>query len=213
MQGKRESNRERTREALILAAQDLLEVNDLDATIASICKTAGIAVGTFYNYFDTKRSLFNAAAEAALLSYTPHLIAIMAANEDDPAIGFIQATRFSCRMVDYLPRTAKIIVAAGPQAFTDFNPYAAPAFQALQTSIDRGLAKCDDPIAFFVAFSGAYQNVLAFSLNSAAFTSINADQMIAGFMRQLGYAEERVKEVCFTPFDLAKIAPSYKPQS
>jgi AcrR family transcriptional regulator len=208
MIGKRELNRERTRQSLILAAQDLLEANDLDGTIASICKTAGVAVGTFYNYFESKRSLFNAAAEAVLLTYTPHLEAIMAANQEDPAIGFIRATRFSCRLVDYLPRTAKIIVAAGPQAFTDFNPYAQPAFQALQTSIDRGLAKCDDLVAFFVAFSGAYQNVLAFSLNSTLFSSVNADQMIAGFMRQLGYDKEKVQEICFTPFDLAKIAPT-----
>lgn len=210
MSGKRELNRERNREALIAAAQDLLEANNLDANINSICKSAGLAVGTFYNYFDSKRALFNAAAEAALLTYTPHLNAIMAANLDDPAIGFIKATRFSCRMATNMPRTARIIVAAGPQAFTDFNPYAAPAFQALQTSIDMGLAKCDDPVAFFVAFSGAYQNVLAFSINSAAFTSVNADQVVAGFMRQLGYPEEQVQEVCFSPFDLAKIAPGLK---
>jgi AcrR family transcriptional regulator len=211
MSGKRAESRERTKNALIAAAQELLATNDLEASIASICKTAEIAVGTFYNYFDSKRALLNAAAEAALLTYTPQLEAIMAANLDDPAIGFIRATRFSCRMPEYLPRTAKIIVAAGPQAFTDFNPYAQPAFKALQTSIDRGLAKCDDPVAFFVAFSGAYQNVLAFSLSSASFTSVNADQMIAGFMRQLGYSEEKVQEVCFTPFDLSKIAPGYKP--
>lgn len=207
MSGKRELNRERNREALIVAAQDLLEANDLDATIGSICKSAGLAVGTFYNYFESKRGLFNAAAEAALLTYTPQLNAIMAANPEDPAIGFIKATRFSCRMVEHLPRTARIIVAAGPQAFTDFNPYAAPAFQALQKSIDMGLAKCDDLVAFFVAFSGAYQNVLAFSINSSAFTSVNADHMIAGFMRQLGYSEAEVQEVCFAPYDLAKLAP------
>lgn len=209
MAGQRELNRERTRAALILAAQDLLEVNDLDASIGQICQSAGIAVGTFYNYFESKRKLFNAAAEAALLDYTPQLEAIMADNQDDPAIGFIKATRFSSRLATYLPRTARIIVAAGPQAFTDFNPYAAPAFHALQTSIDRGLAKCDDPVAFFVAFSGAYQNILAFSINSASFTSVNADQVIAGFMRQLGYDEELVQEVCFSPFDLAKIAPGF----
>jgi AcrR family transcriptional regulator len=210
MSGKRELNRERTRAALILAAQDLLAANDLDATIAQICKSANIAVGTFYNYFESKRALLNAAAETALLSYTPQLEAIMAANLEDPAIGFIKATRFSCRLATYMPRTAKIIVAAGPQAFTDFNPYAAPAFQALQTSIDRGLAKCEDPVAFFVAFSGAYQNILAFTINSAAFTYVNADQVIAGFMRQLGYAEDVVRVVCFSPFDLAQIAPNFK---
>ncbi|MEC3918318.1 TetR/AcrR family transcriptional regulator [Nocardia sp. CDC160] len=55
---------ERTRSALIAAAREVFERDGyLDAKIADISKTAGMASGSFYTYFDSKDEIFAALVE------------------------------------------------------------------------------------------------------------------------------------------------------
>ncbi|GAB2518390.1 TetR/AcrR family transcriptional regulator [Nocardia heshunensis] len=55
---------ERTRGALIAAAREVFERDGyLDAKIADISKTAGMASGSFYTYFDSKEEIFAALVE------------------------------------------------------------------------------------------------------------------------------------------------------
>lgn len=55
----------RTRGRLVEAAKKVFERDGfLDARIVDICKTARVAPGTFYHYFDSKEQLFREVAEA-----------------------------------------------------------------------------------------------------------------------------------------------------
>ncbi|MTE17159.1 TetR/AcrR family transcriptional regulator [Nocardia aurantiaca] len=55
---------QRTRSALIDAAREVFERDGyLDAKIADISKTAGMASGSFYTYFDSKEEIFAALVE------------------------------------------------------------------------------------------------------------------------------------------------------
>ncbi|MET9487105.1 TetR/AcrR family transcriptional regulator [Nocardia sp. NPDC006630] len=55
---------ERTRTALIAAAREVFERDGyLDARIVDISKTAGMASGSFYTYFDNKEEIFAALVE------------------------------------------------------------------------------------------------------------------------------------------------------
>ncbi|MGV9661777.1 TetR/AcrR family transcriptional regulator [Nocardia niigatensis] len=55
---------QRTRSALIAAAREVFERDGyLDAKIADISKTAGMASGSFYTYFDSKEEIFAALVE------------------------------------------------------------------------------------------------------------------------------------------------------
>ncbi|MFE3227207.1 TetR/AcrR family transcriptional regulator [Nocardia sp. NPDC059228] len=57
---------QRTRGALIAAAREVFERDGyLDAKIADISKTAGMASGSFYTYFDSKDEIFAALVEQA----------------------------------------------------------------------------------------------------------------------------------------------------
>ena len=55
-----------TREALLGAAEELLAAGQDDASVAAITTTAGVGVGSFYNHFDDKDSLFELAARAGI---------------------------------------------------------------------------------------------------------------------------------------------------
>jgi AcrR family transcriptional regulator len=56
--GKRDQNKEKTKQKILAAALRLFKEQGLDATTTrQICKKAGIAEGTLFNYFKTKEDL------------------------------------------------------------------------------------------------------------------------------------------------------------
>jgi AcrR family transcriptional regulator len=192
---------ERTRYALLATAQDLLESNSLDLPISKICLRAGVAVGSFYNYFESRNELFDAAAIQVLIDYHPKLQQIVS-RFDDPGQGIVASFRHMAHLASIDPRKAKIIVNAGTGAFTNYAEYAEPVINALRVSVSRGLAKCDDINGFLVAFGGAYQNILAFSLRDPNFDASQADRGIAIFANALGYPKEVIDRLCFGPVEL-----------
>jgi len=191
---------ERTRGLLIVTAQELLAENNLDFPISKICETAGVAVGSFYNYFENKGDLFDRAAIQLLLDFHPKLQQIVDRFED-PGRGIIASFRHMAHLASIDPHMARIIVHAGPGAFTDYSEYGAPVIAALTSSVQAGKAKCEDVMGFLVALSGAYQNILAFSLKDPNFDESQADRGIAIFARALGYSEDIVQELCFGPVE------------
>jgi AcrR family transcriptional regulator len=192
---------ERTRGLLISTAQELLADHKLDLPISKICETAGVAVGSFYNYFESKEELFDRAAIQLLLDFHPKLQSI-ASRFEDPGQGIIASFRHMSHLATIDPRMARIIVHAGPGAFTDYSEYGAPVIEALRTSVESGNAKCDDVMGFLVALSGAYQNILAFSLQDPNYDPIQADRGIAIFAKSLGYSDITVQKLCFGPIEL-----------
>ena len=69
-------------------------------------------------------------------------------------------------------------------------------------SVESGNAKCDDVMGFLVALSGAFQNILAFSLQDPNYDPIQADRGIAIFAKALGYSGEAVQQLCYGPIEL-----------
>ena len=58
LQGRREIKKEQSRQAIIAAAQKCFEKNGIKKTsIMDITTKANLAVGTFYNYFESKEAL------------------------------------------------------------------------------------------------------------------------------------------------------------
>ena len=192
---------ERTRGLLLATAQDLLADNNLDMPVSTICKTAGVAVGSFYNYFESKDELFDRAAIQLLLDFHPKLQKIVNRFED-PGQGIIASFRHMAHLAKLDPKMARIIVHAGPGAFTNYAEYGAPVIASLRASVEAGKAKCDDVMGFLVALSGAYQNILAFSLLDPNYDESQADRGIAIFARALGYSEDIVEKLSFGPVEL-----------
>ena len=59
--GKRQSNRIRNRNAILLAARECFRERGYDnSTIRDIVRKTGLAAGTFYNYFSSKQDIFAA---------------------------------------------------------------------------------------------------------------------------------------------------------
>jgi AcrR family transcriptional regulator len=64
-----EQRKARTRAALVRAAQTFIAAGEQNVPILEITQAADVGMGSFYNHFQTKEELFQAAVEDALDAY------------------------------------------------------------------------------------------------------------------------------------------------
>lgn len=107
--GRQERRRNRTRTALIQAAQDVLaEGGDLRTSIQDIATRADVGFGTFYNHFTDKAELYQAARAAAFEQYqawrNEHT-----KDETDPVARMALAIRATGRFALEQPRLVRVL--------------------------------------------------------------------------------------------------------
>src|SRR6201993_3626160 len=61
-----ERRKQRTRTALIRAAQSFVAAGKLNVPVLEITQAADVGMGSFYNHFDSKEELFEAAVNEVL---------------------------------------------------------------------------------------------------------------------------------------------------
>ncbi len=106
---RQDRRKERTRAALIGAAQRLLaEGQDAHASIQAITELADVGFGSFYNYFSSKEELFDAAAATAVDDYLRWLDERLP-NGVDPVARLIENVRQTGRLALEQPRIAAIL--------------------------------------------------------------------------------------------------------
>ena len=86
----------RTRAALIRAAQTLIAEGRTNVPILEITQAADVGMGSFYNHFETKEQLFQAAVEAALEAFGDTLDKLTVDLEDS-AEAFARSFRLTRR--------------------------------------------------------------------------------------------------------------------
>src|ERR1700752_711064 len=87
-----ERRKARTRAALISAAQGFIAAGNLNVPILEITQAADVGLGSFYNHFESKEELFEAAVED-VLELLGGLLDELTAGLDDPAEVFAQSFR------------------------------------------------------------------------------------------------------------------------
>lgn len=117
-----------TREALLEAAQELLAAGQVHASVARITADAGVGVGSFYNYFESKESLFEAAARQAFAAFESVMMQ-QTSQITDPAERLSTRVRLFCRVSETNPRLARIVVNASPMSLISPTGYS-PMFEA-----------------------------------------------------------------------------------
>src|SRR6188472_473447 len=87
----------RTRAALIRAAQMLIAEGRTNAPILEITQAADVGMGSFYNHFQTKEELYEAAVEAVMDGYG-QLLDELTKDIEDPAEVFACSFRLTGRL-------------------------------------------------------------------------------------------------------------------
>jgi AcrR family transcriptional regulator len=183
----------KTRHALLVVAKQYLGDGNRDVTIQQLARDAQVSVGSLYTHFSDKTDLFNHAAEASLLGVVPELEYI-AAQFEDPTLGFLCSVLFHCHRTEFDPETARIILNAGPIGFAKFDEHRTGPIKAINVSMELGLNTCTDAEAFFYAVAGAFQEVLAQYFLATASPHL-AERVMRGLAAQVGYSDKQFDDV------------------
>ena len=104
--------KQRTRAALIAAAQSFIAAGKLNAPVLEITQAADVGMGSFYNHFDSKEELFDAAL-TEVLDVHGALLDELTTALDDPAEAFACSFRLTGRLFRQRPQESKVLLSSG----------------------------------------------------------------------------------------------------
>ncbi|MGB2949280.1 MAG: TetR/AcrR family transcriptional regulator [Rhodococcus sp. (in: high G+C Gram-positive bacteria)] len=99
----------RTRAALVRAAQGFLASGNTNAPVLEITQAAGVSNGSFYNYFESKEELWQAAVDSSLESVGAYLDSLTV-ELHDPVEKFTQSFRLSGRLFRLEPQLSRVLL-------------------------------------------------------------------------------------------------------
>ncbi|MGV0585272.1 TetR/AcrR family transcriptional regulator [Mycobacteroides chelonae] len=146
-----ERRKQRTRSALVQAAQAFIAAGKQNAPILEITQAADVGMGSFYNYFESKEELF-AAAVTEVLDAQGDLLDALTESIVDPAERFACRYRLCGRLFRSQPQEARIMLSIGLTLLSSDRGLAPRARRDIAAASDAGRFTVDDPdIALAIA--------------------------------------------------------------
>jgi AcrR family transcriptional regulator len=146
--------RQRTHQAFLDAAAQLLAEGRTSASIEEITRRAGVGFGTFYNHFDTKEQLFEEAVLGLLDSYATWLRNVTSELQD-PAESFARSFRLTGRLAVRRADLFAPILNAGTEVMFMERGLRQAALADIRAGIATGRFIDEDPEILLVAVGGA----------------------------------------------------------
>ena len=129
--------KQRTRAALLAAARQFLAEGRSSVSIQQITDAADVGFGSFYNHFESKEALFEAAVEEVLETYAA-LRDELVAGYDDPAEVFSVSFRMTGRLQRQLPEMVRVLLNEGTGILVRDSGLAPRARRDIQAAVDAG---------------------------------------------------------------------------
>ncbi|MFJ4783850.1 TetR/AcrR family transcriptional regulator [Streptomyces sp. NPDC088794] len=195
-----ERRRAETRQALVRAARQLLaETGDTSASIQVIAERADVGFGSFYNHFESKTELFDAAVSDALeelgQTFDEHLRGI-----DDPAELVAAGFRLSARLADSRPEMMQILRHRGLGHIHSDSGLAPRALRDLEVGIASGRFTITDPMAAVTVLGGSLLALLELRF---ARPDVAGDEAASNqaelLLRMLGLPPQDAHDVAHSP--------------
>jgi AcrR family transcriptional regulator len=139
-----ERRKRRTRAALVSAAQRLIAEGKVNVPVLEITQAADVGMGSFYNHFDSKEQLFEAAVADVLDAYGSMLDRLTESIED-PAETFATSFRLTGRLFRRRPQESGILLANGLELLSSERGLAPRALRDIQAGVAAGRFHVDDP--------------------------------------------------------------------
>ena len=202
--------KQRTRAALIGAAQGFIADGKLNVAVLDITQAADVGMGSFYNYFDNKEELFAAAVAEALDAHGA-LLDALTADIDDPAEAFGCRFRLTGRLFRRRPQESKILLANGVALLTSDRGLAPRALRDIEAAASAGRFTVEDPHLALAMAGGAIMGLGALlAVDPDRDDAHAADSVTADVLRLFGMSEAEAADVCARPLpNLDEITPSH----
>ena len=191
--------RQRTRTALLTAAQRLLADGRTNVSIQEITDAADVGFGSFYNHFDSKDELFEAAVTQTLRAYVDLRDAVVA-GYDDPAEIFTVSFRMTGRLHQQHPDLVRVLLNTGPRILVHDAGLAPRARQDIAAAKEAGRFDLGNVDLALMAAGGAMLGLFQLletqpDADAAALT----DQMTFSVLRMFGMTKRQATALCSRP--------------
>lgn len=149
-----ERRKQRTRAALVKAAQRLIANGKVNVPVLEITQAADVGMGSFYNHFDSKEQLFEAAVADVLDAYGA-VLDRLTESIDDPAETFATSFRMTGRLFRRRPQESRILLANGLALLSSDRGLAPRALRDIKAGVAAGRFHIDDPDLALAMAGGA----------------------------------------------------------
>ncbi len=201
-----ERRKQRTRSALIQAAQAFLAAGKSNVPVLEITQAADVGMGSFYNHFDSKEDLFEAAVADALDNHGA-LLDQLTEPFEDPAETFACSFRLTGRLFRRRPQESQILLVNGLNLMSAERGLGPRALRDIELGAAAGRFTVDDPKLALAVAAGALLGLGKLlqeepERDDAAAT----DRVTEGVLRLFGVPADEAHEICGRPLpDLAGV--------
>ena len=191
-----ERRKQRTRAALIKAAQAFIAAGKLNVAVLDITQAADIGMGSFYNHFDSKEQLF-AAAVNEVIDMHGALLDSLTESLEDPAEMFARSFRLTGRFFRRHPQEACVLLNSGFGPILSERGLAPRALRDITKANQAGRFHVADP-ELAMAMAAGTMNGLGQLLHDQPDrdTAQATDHMTEALLRAFGMAADEAHEIC-----------------
>ncbi len=194
-----ERRKQRTRMALIGAAQQLIVEGRLNVPVLEITQLADVGMGSFYNHFDSKDELFEAAVADVLDSYGA-LLDTLTAEMDDPAETFAASFRLTGRFFRRRPQESRILLSNWAALVASDQGLAPRALRDIRAAAGAGRFSIDDPELALAVASGILLGVgMLLQGDPERDDATTTDAVTEDLLRMFGMSARDAHKVCARP--------------
>lgn len=194
-----ERRKARTRAALVAAAQGFISAGKPNAPILEITQAADVGMGSFYNHFDSREDLFQAAVEDALDRYGAMLDSLTV-DVDDPAHVFTQSFRLIGRLHRLAPTVSKVLLNNWQVLVSSEKGLAPRARRDIDKAVQAGIFAIRDIDLTMTVVSGSVLCLGQFLHDHPERDAANAsDQVAEDLLRMFGLSAREAHEISRRP--------------
>jgi AcrR family transcriptional regulator len=191
--------KQRTRAALISAAQSFIAVGKLNVPVLEITQAADVGMGSFYNHFDSKEELFDAALAEALDVHGALLDSLTPAL-DDPAEAFARSFRLTGRLFRRRPQESRVLLASGLTLLSSDRGVAPRAKRDIVAAAAAGRFHVEDPTLALAVVGGALLGLGQLLHDEPERDdAVAADTVTEHVLRLLGMTADEAHRICALP--------------
>jgi AcrR family transcriptional regulator len=196
-----------TRAALIRAAQRLIAEGRTNVPISEITEAADVGMGSFYNHFETKEQLFEAAVEDVMDAYG-QLLDGLTADIEDPAEVFACSFRLTGRLYRREPELSRVLLNNALRLLSADTGLAPRARRDIVAAVDAGRFDVEDLDVAVTLAAGALIG-LGQLLHDQPDRDVEqtTDRVTEDLLRMFGVPRRRAQQLCSVPLPDLESAP------
>ncbi|HVQ98618.1 MAG TPA: TetR/AcrR family transcriptional regulator [Mycobacterium sp.] len=199
MPNRLERRKQRTRAALIQAAQAFIGAGKLNVPVLEITQAADVGMGSFYNHFDSKDELFAAALNEVLDAHGA-LLDQITESLDDPAETFACSFRLTGRLFRRRPAESRVLLANGVSLMASDRGLAPRALRDIVAAVRADRFHVDDPKLALAVAAGALLGLGQLLADEPDRDDAQAaDRVTEDVLRLFGIDADEAHDICQRP--------------